>query len=80
MTLTMPPNSTPLPSDRRFQFSALHLKHAGTHKLPCSYIKFTNNRAQRQIPSVMNVARWIRQPVQQVTVQSIGEFSVHIVR
>ena len=77
-TVNTPPNPMSSSSAQHFKFSAPQLKHAVTHKLPCFYIKFMDKSEQSKLPSVMNVARWIRQTVQQETIQSIGEFSLFI--
>jgi hypothetical protein len=75
---THPPPFTASFPTRQFRFSQYHLKHAVSNNLPCFHIKLDDNTGKLQIPSLMNVARWIRQTVQEQSSQLIDDFSLFI--
>lgn len=64
-----------------FGFPKSHLQHAVASNLPCYYIKLLGNEsqdAQTQPPSIMNMAKWIRQAIYQHSSSMMEEFSLFI--
>lgn len=70
-----PPNSTNAPNE--FHIPPGHVKYAITHNLPCFFIRLSLSEQTRS-PSVMEIAKWIREMTHQQFNRGINDFSIFI--